>query len=781
LHRHEVKSPIAVGRPGRRGALALAIASILWARPAPSSAAPPRPAPPNDAQISRAIRRGLDYIYSRPRDAGNWQSPYAARYPGGVEALVALTTLEVGEQADKAALREVIDALDRAEIETVYGRSLRAMVYARLPGETYGRRLAADVKWLIDNQQPNGGWGYGPGHPTTQLRRDWTDNSNSQFATMALRRAAGAGANVPPGVWRRCGNYWRAAQNADGGWGFEPQGPPGSRLRPESYGSMTAAGVASLLALCEKVGPTRREGGARGRRRAESPPDCGAIARGLEWLAGNYSLTAVPGWVYGRGDEWLYYYLFALVRAGEAAGLRALADRDSFGDLVGGVLAAQRDDGGWPAPLSGEPADPTVRACFAVMALARARRPVMINRLSLGDTWETDCRDAANLAEWFGRRFVTWQLLSPSEPDWSEALGDSPVLYINERNGAALGESIEAPLREFVRSGGTILVQPFGGDEKFAAQVRSFFARLFPRLTERRLDARHPVFKLHFQIPPDKQPKGTHLSDTLRSRVFILTSDLSGAWHRNDFRRSPEAFEFAANVVLYTRDKLGLPGRFSARRPPAPAPAPMRWIDIARVRHRGDWDICPRAAARLTEVLAEALSLGVRQAPPVALDEDVPSEIAMLWITGTVGPGLTGEQVRRLETYVRRGGTVFVDSAMGNRRFFQDVRASLEEAFGPEAVRRLDRSSPLITGRFAGGAGSDISTVRYTRTVAEERPRLRAPELWGIELDGRVAVVLSPYGVICPVEGYPTFGCRGLHGDDARRLAANVLLYAATR
>jgi len=778
LHWHEVKGPIAAGRSGT---LALAMVAMLCVWPAPSSAAPTRSPAPTDAEIRSAMRRGLDYVYSRPRDAGNWQSRYAARYPGGVEALVALTTLEADQQqADKARLGEVIGALDRAQIETVYGRSLRAMVYARLPAETHGARLEADVKWLIDNQQPNGGWGYGPGHPTTRLRRNWTDSSNSQFATMALRRAAGAGADVPPGVWRRCGDYWRAAQNADGGWGYEPQGPPGSRLRAESYGSMTAAGVASLLALSGEAARTARDAGAR-----RNPlPDGRAISRGLEWLAGNYSLAAAPGWVYGRGDEWLYYYLFALVRAADSAGLRAFADRDFFADLAVSLLGAQGQDGSWPVPAVGEPADATVRTCLALLALARARRPVMMNRLSLGDPWETDCRDAAHLAEWFSQRFAsptTWQLLSPARPDWVEALGDSPVLYINTHGGAELSESIKAPLREFVRSGGTILVQPFGGDEKSAAQARSFFARLFPKLTERKLDARHPVFKLHFQIPPDKQPKGTHLGDTLRSRVFILTTDLSGAWHQNEFRRSPEAFEFAANVVLYATDKLGLPGRFSARRSPPPAPAPRRWIDIARVRHPGDWDICPRAAARLTEVLAEALSLGVREAEPVSLDEDVPGDVTMLWITGTAGPALTGEQVRRIETYVRRGGTVFVDSAMGGRRFFQDVRTSLEGAFGADAFQRLDRSSPLITGRFAGGMGSDLSQVRYSRTVAAKRPRLRAPELWGIELDGRVAVILSPYGIICPVEGLATFGCRGLHSDDARRLAANVVLYAASR
>ena len=51
----------------------------------------------------------------------------------------------------------------------------------------------------------------------------------------------------------------------------------------------------------------------------------------------------------------------------------------------------------------------------------------------------------------------------------------------------------------------------------------------------------------------------------------------------------------------------------------------------------------------------------------------------------------------------------------------------------------------------------------------------------GIEINGRTAVILSRYGVTCPLEGLPTYGCVGLATDDARRLAANVVLYTIVR
>ena len=55
------------------------------------------------------------------------------------------------------------------------------------------------------------------------------------------------------------------------------------------------------------------------------------------------------------------------------------------------------------------------------------------------------------------------------------------------------------------------------------------------------------------------------------------------------------------------------------------------------------------------------------------------------------------------------------------------------------------------------------------------------PEIWQVQIKGRIAVVLSRHGLACPVEGLPTYGCKGLARDDARRLVANVVLYAASR
>jgi hypothetical protein len=121
---------------------------------------------------------------------------------------------------------------------------------------------------------------------------------------------------------------------------------------------------------------------------------------------------------------------------------------------------------------------------------------------------------------------------------------------------------------------------------------------------------------------------------------------------------------------------------------------------------------------------------------------------------------------------------LFADPAVGGDEFFESLRKALQGALGVE-LQELPAEHAIVSGRFARGAGCDVSSVRFTRAGARKAGAASGkPALLGLMLNGRLAVVLSRYGVTCPMEGIPTFGQVGLVTDDARRLAANVVLYA---
>ena len=60
------------------------------------------------------------------------------------------------------------------------------------------------------------------------------------------------------------------------------------------------------------------------------------------------------------------------------------------------------------------------------------------------------------------------------------------------------------------------------------------------------------------------------------------------------------------------------------------------------------------------------------------------------------------------------------------------------------------------------------------------RPRQvrTAPLLEALEIDGRWAVIFSPYDISCALENHASLECKGYVTADAAKIAVNVLLFA---
>lgn len=728
-----------------------------------------------DAQVDAAVQKGLEFLFRTQQSDGTWSTKYSLQHAGGGEALVVLAALSAGQKADQPNVAAAIKYLDRVDPPTVYARAFRAMVYARLQDPAYAERLRRDVDWLLKQQDRGGGWGYGPGHPTTQLRPRWTDASNSQIAMLALGMAARAGANVPSAVWQRSLAYWTASQNPDGGWGYEPPSDAPARLRGSSYGSMTAAGRATLVRIAEWAA-------SEDSRTGKSASLAAGLDRSGEWLARNYNLDAIAGWVWGSSDEYMHYYYHCLARAAAASGMRMIGEQDWWPQMAAKLVSSQAADGAWADAANKEQRqDAVVRTAFAILAICEARPPVLMNRLAVGNGAEPLGLDALAASRWYSR-FVapaSWQKFDLADPPG--VLDEAPLLLVVLSDGRMPGEA-QSVLRDYVHRGGTILVQPAVSEAAVVQFAKEYFTRLLPEFHAIDLPKDHPLFSARYAIAEAQRPGLLAVGDSARTPVLIFTSDVAGAW-RQDRKDSP-AFALLANIVAFTTDNSPLGGKLDARRlsPPAAASAePQKWIPVARIRHGGGFDVCPGAFARLSDAVASAVSVGVKEQSPVDLRQPVPQEIRLLWLTGTSEFSLTAPQKQVLGDYLRAGGMLVIDSAMGRDEFFNSAMAMVQQMLPSSPLQPIALSSPLLTGKFAGGLGSEVVSVHYTRWAPAELQKAGAPRLLSAELDGRPAVVLSRYGITCPMEGHRVYGCMGLQHDDALRLAANLVLYAATK
>jgi hypothetical protein len=354
-------------------------------------------------------------------------------------------------------------------------------------------------------------------------------------------------------------------------------------------------------------------------------------------------------------------------------------------------------------------------------------------------------------------------------------MAEAPILYLEVPSRLAISEDLAARMDAFLRAGGTLVVQSVPNDRPFAEQLAKYFRGVFKGLRSAPLKADHPVFRARYAVPA---VEGFALGDALRTRVFLFVGDLSGPAHRGPDNDALPVFQTWADLLEYATDGRPLPGRLAAARPPPPPPATVRNLAVARLRYRGEWDLCPGAMKRLGEVLAGALSVGVEE-QAVEPAQAASCKAPLLWVVGAGAAALAPREVAQLREYVRGGGTVFIDSTAGSEEFLLWGRGLAKDLTGRDA-EEVPAGHPLLSGRFAGGAGNDCSTVAYSPAAARKigSPRGRAG-LLGASLNGRLAVVLCPYSVSCPLEGNPTYGLVGLAVPDARRLAANLVLYAA--
>lgn len=331
---------------------------------------------PDAVELTGARETAIEWLDTQQAVDGSWSEDY------GVTALVAFAMLNGGRETDhpvvsKALARVLAEAKeDGAFSEGTYVHYYTSVAVMALSagGQVEDEALVrAGVDMLVREQCDGdeegfeewwrGGIGYGgDGRP---------DMSNTQFALMALSAAEEAypSVDVPTDTWQQALTFLHRCQNlpdvndldwdddnadpnfGDGGFIYFPGRSNVGGL--VSYGSMTAAGLWSLMAAGETTEDT-------------------ASAAALTWLGENFDVTDNPGF---SGSAY-YYYTWALARALRTAGAPALVSPD--GDMLAWavelgdeMLDRQSIDGAWRNEESSAywEGDPVVATCFALLGV----------------------------------------------------------------------------------------------------------------------------------------------------------------------------------------------------------------------------------------------------------------------------------------------------------------------------------------------------------------------------------------------------------------------------
>lgn len=331
---------------------------------------------PSPSEIDKAIERGVGFVLEEQKPTGTWGS---GKHAVGKTALAVYTLLHGGVaegQGTKESKRlaRALKFLDKngagrstrrvTDTRTYEASLLLMLLRARGRPEDRGR-MQNLTTLLCKTQSRNGQWWYdAKGSP------DKGDNSNTQFATLALGQAYGEGLKLQAQTAAQALRWWMSAQGTKGGFGYASGGSPKSA----ATGSMTAAGIA-CIAIWRALGPHERPQDVN--QYSDGSKEAAAQKKAVQFLADVFSVTKNHGPSVDRknqkqrktGRGWMHYYLWTLERAMVLSGQEKLGTRDWYAEGARRLLDTQKKDGSWRQEM------PLYATCFALLFLTRAADP----------------------------------------------------------------------------------------------------------------------------------------------------------------------------------------------------------------------------------------------------------------------------------------------------------------------------------------------------------------------------------------------------------------------
>ncbi len=360
---------------------------------------------------------------------------------------------------------------------------------------------------------------------------------------------------------------------------------------------MTCAGVSSLI-----ISGLRRYEGAE-YLQDETIHNCGMgginrnLQGGINWLADHFQVSQN----FGNGQQWKYYYLYGLERAGRLTGLRFFGRNDWYRRGAEELVHDQdKLRGFWVGALN--ESDKELATSFALLFLAKGRAPVLINKLHHAPTgdWDNDPDDIRNLVsavshDW--KSLLTWQVVDPETAALSDLL-QAPIIYFNGHKAPQFAAIAKRSLREYVEQGGFIFAEACCSNPEFDGGFKQLMAEVFPEAEYklRPLSEDHPIWRAKHLLAPDIHPLWG-IEHGCRTVVVYSPGDLSCYW--NQMEKSPsntgviKALKIGQNVIDYATgrempaDKLTIREVKNLRAAP-PARGALR---IAKLKHAGDWNV----------------------------------------------------------------------------------------------------------------------------------------------------------------------------------------------
>lgn len=427
------------------------------------------------------------------------------------------------------------------------------------------------------------------------------------------------------------------------------------------------------------------------------------------------------------------------------------------------------------------------------------RPPVLIAKIATqkSNDWATNPGDAQNLLKWMAKNldvhFSDMTLPDNQIPTDPNAV---PVLYRTGHDAFSFSPEARQQLRSYLLQGGTLIFEACCGRAAFAQAAIREMRELIPERPPYRLPNDHPLFHSYFDIKdikyrPYALKAGAQPGDPgilgidigCRTAVLFFRWDVSCGWDDQPDNDKHHCLGYE----IETAKALGanLMAYISAERSAAlPLSQALAFVDaekqksgkfaIAQVTYGGMWKTRDAGMSMLLNSFHEQTKTPVSfEREEVPLSSNRIFDLPMLYLTGHQEFSLSDAERTNLTQYLQKGGVLFAESCCGREEFARSFHGEMARVIPGARLERLPANHMLYM------YPNTIKDVQPRPALAEKlgaKGRI-APELYGISVNGHLAVIFSPRGMACGWELAQCPYCNGVHAKDCLALGVNILSY----
>lgn len=435
------------------------------------------------------------------------------------------------------------------------------------------------------------------------------------------------------------------------------------------------------------------------------------------------------------------------------------------------------------------PAPPTLMAKINYGALQMVERD---GRKSRQYQWTSAMGDTQQLFDYARRQLgevANYKAEVMLLKDFSFSPERQPIMYFTGQEGFELTPLERSHIHNYVLMGGYVFANASSGKDEFQESFKKEIEQIFPDRPWFRLPPDHPLFHSHFKITKlrcriekeyeTREPEIYGINVGCRTAILFCPLDVACGWdgHSHDFGKRvdiEDARKFGVNLLAYSLAYYRL-GRTEAIVKVFTEDEDMPGdLEIAQLRHEGDWDPHATGISNLMKAFATSTS-GQPTYKRVGIEptsEDI-YDYPFVYLTGHLDFTLSDEARKNLRNYLDSGGFLFINNCCGRHDFDIAVRRELKRLFPDNELSEL----PADHAVYTANATIDPSAVPDRPAPGFERTRAT---LLGLSRQGYTCVVYSPVSLSGGWEQEPRPMVAAVDPDVAMKLGVNVLVYAMT-